>query len=545
MKKLITLFLCLSLVATLLAGCGPTGTNSGGNAGDNGDGQTTITIGLLEDVNVQDYETNAFTLWLEEQSGYNIEFYYYAASANDAKSQVSTMVAIGEDLPDIVFNVPLGDGVIQEFGEDEYIIDLKPYFEDKEKSKVFWERMAELPEDYQETILRTITDKKTGSMYAFPHAEYTVIDTMAYQVYINQEWLDALNLEMPTDTDSLYNVLKAFLEQDPNGNGQADEIPLIGAGLSGNTINWLINMFTYLGDHTWNVDSDGQLYLPQTTDEYREALKYINKLVKDGLLPDSVFSMSWTDVKGLLNQPDGVEKVGIFVAHPTLVGDMTNDALYAYEALPYWGCAAMSDNQLSRKTYISAGCENPDAAWEILMLMCSKEGSYRMRYGDKGTDWVEADEGATSYLGLPAEIKVLNEAQATSQGNESWKEISATIMNNAENEASQLDDNTDDWTKKKLQIMADCYEYYQAAQENNPDVLCPKLIYSLEESEMTVNERSNCSSYLSQMRSNFCIGINDPSNDTQWAEYLTELESLGLEAWRSQAQSIYEAQIAE
>lgn len=545
MKKLITLFLCLSLVATLLAGCGPTGNADGGNAGDGDDGKTTITIGLLEDVNVQDYETNAFTLWLEEQSGYNIEFYYYASSANDAKSQVSTMTAIGEDLPDIVFNVPLGDGVIREFGEDEYIIDLKPYFDDKEKSKVFWERMAELPEDYQQTIMRTITDKKTGAMYAFPHAEYTVIDTMAYQVYINQEWLDALSLEMPTDTESLYNVLKAFLEKDPNGNGQADEIPLVGAGLSGNTINWLINMFVYLGDHTWNVDENGQLYLPQATDEYREGLKYINRLVKDGLLPDSVFSMSWTDVKGLLNQADGVEKVGIFVGHPTLVGDMSNDALHAYEALPYWGCAAMNDNQLYRKTYISTGCENPDAAWEILMLMCSKEGSYRMRYGNKGTDWVEADAGATSYLGLPAEIKVLNESQATSQGNESWKEISATIMNNAENEASQLDENTDKWTQKKLQIMADCYKYYQAAQQNNPEVLCPKLIYSLEEAEMTVNERSNCSSYLTQMRSNFCIGINDPSNDSQWADYLKELETLGLEAWRSQAQSIYEAQIAE
>lgn len=544
MKKLIAFLLCLTLVGTLFAGCGPAD-STGGDSGNKDAGDITITIGLLEDVNVQDYETNEFTLWLEEQTGYNLEFYYYAASANDAKSQVSTMVAIGEDLPDIVWNVPLGSGVIQEFGEDEYIIDLSPYFEDKEKSKVFWDRMAELPEDYQDTIMRTITDKKTGAIYSFPHAEYTVIDTMAYQVYINQEWLDALSLEMPTDTESLYNVLKAFLTQDPNGNGQVDEIPLIGAGLSGNVINWLVNMFTYVDSRTWNVDENGKLYLPQITDEFREALKYINKLVAEGLMPDSVFSMSWTDVKGLLNQADGVEKIGIFVGHPTLVAEMGNEAIYAYEALPYWGNAVMNDNQLYNKTYISTGCENPDAAWEVLMTMCSKEASYRMRYGNKGTDWVDADEGATSYLGLPAEIKVINEAQATSQGNESWKEISATIMNNAENEASQLDEDTNEWTKKKLQIMADCYEYFQEGMKNNPAVTCPKLIYSLEESEMTINERSNCSNYLNQMRSNFCIGINDPSDDAQWNEYVKEVETLGLAAWRDQAQQIYDAQIAE
>lgn len=33
---------------------------------------------------------------------------------------------------------------------------------------------------------------------------------------------------MPTTTTEFYNVLKAFKEKDPNGNGKADEIPPIG-----------------------------------------------------------------------------------------------------------------------------------------------------------------------------------------------------------------------------------------------------------------------------------------------------------------------------
>lgn len=46
---------------------------------------------------------------------------------------------------------------------------------------------------------------------------------------INKQWLDNLKLEVPATTDELYTVLKAFKEQDANGNGDSkDEIPMMG-----------------------------------------------------------------------------------------------------------------------------------------------------------------------------------------------------------------------------------------------------------------------------------------------------------------------------
>ena len=51
-----------------------------------------------------------------------------------------------------------------------------------------------------------------------------VTPTNLFMIY--QPWLDALNLEMPETTEELYNVLVAFKTQDPNGNGEADEIPM-------------------------------------------------------------------------------------------------------------------------------------------------------------------------------------------------------------------------------------------------------------------------------------------------------------------------------
>ena len=45
--------------------------------------------------------------------------------------------------------------------------------------------------------------------------------------FINQVWLDNLGLDMPTTTDEFVEVLRAFKDNDANGNGNPnDEIPL-------------------------------------------------------------------------------------------------------------------------------------------------------------------------------------------------------------------------------------------------------------------------------------------------------------------------------
>ena len=45
-----------------------------------------------------------------------------------------------------------------------------------------------------------------------------------YRAWINQTWLDNLGLEMPTTPEELYTVLKAFKEQDANGNGDPGDV---------------------------------------------------------------------------------------------------------------------------------------------------------------------------------------------------------------------------------------------------------------------------------------------------------------------------------
>jgi putative aldouronate transport system substrate-binding protein len=50
---------------------------------------------------------------------------------------------------------------------------------------------------------------------------------------IRADWLKKLNLQMPTTMDELYNVLVAFRDNDPNGDGKKDEIPMTDYNLNG------------------------------------------------------------------------------------------------------------------------------------------------------------------------------------------------------------------------------------------------------------------------------------------------------------------------
>ena len=156
MKKLLAALLCLVMILGLFAGC-----NKGGNKDNNEiptdeQGRQIITIGLPQDVAVTDYETNAYTLWLEEKSGYHIEFQYFASAAADYKTQLATMlINENERLPDILWGFKgLGGDVWRLYGEDGYFIDLTDYIMDKEgAAKTWWDQANLLGDDYIDSVL--------------------------------------------------------------------------------------------------------------------------------------------------------------------------------------------------------------------------------------------------------------------------------------------------------------------------------------------------------------------------------------------------------
>lgn len=103
---------------------------------------------------------------------------------------------------------------------------------------------------------------------------------------IRQDWLDALNLEMPETFDELYEVAKAFTENDPDGNGQNDTVGIVTAyqGVGNRGWNGFQTLATAFGAPNGWAYQDGTMVPDFGTQEYMTALKYIKKLYDDGYM---------------------------------------------------------------------------------------------------------------------------------------------------------------------------------------------------------------------------------------------------------------------
>jgi len=297
--------------------------------------EVTITIGLMQNSNTEDYETNEYTLWLEEQTGINLEFKYFSNDEGEAVTQLNLMIAGGEELPDILWGMKGVDAALMyELGEDEYLVDVKNYFSDY--GYWFWEEYEYVPEADKEAIFQYGMDPSNGALYAFPRYAEGGVDLVDSMAVINTAWLEAIGEEMPTNVDELYTVLQKFASEDPNGNGAADEIPLVGyeGGYRADIIQWIINAYVYcLDDEFFNV-TDGEIWVPYTTDEYRQAMIYLNKLYSEGLISPMFYTITdKSELTALMTPSDGVAKAGVGAAHPSLHYETDNALIFEYSAL--------------------------------------------------------------------------------------------------------------------------------------------------------------------------------------------------------------------
>jgi ABC-type glycerol-3-phosphate transport system substrate-binding protein len=246
-----------------------------------------------------------------------------------------------------------------------------------------------------------------GNIYGYPSYYSDPGDNSALGMWINKAWCDKLGLAIPTTTDELYNVLKAFKDNDPNGNGLADEIPLIGhAGWMGDVCTQLTNAFIY---DAWDPDFsyqlnvvDGNLVAPFVTEEWHNALRYLNKLSAEGLLSPLSFSQTQNELKAILSAPnDQPTLVGAFVGHPSpLFGsDGAVDRVQEYVAVPamigpegvQWSPYKMA--KPACKAFVTVDCENPDLAFRVLDALAREDMSLTMRYGEQNIDWEYTTEG--------------------------------------------------------------------------------------------------------------------------------------------------------
>ena len=524
----------------------------------------TLTIALKPDYRATDYNNNPLTTWLEEQTGINIQVHEFVGSASDIVTQVNLMMTGGEELPDIVRITNMSESMKAEHVREGNIVNLAGYL--MTDAYYFTESMRRSytdEKDYKrmtEFFLGRSSDSVSGYVYNFPQLYDQITLAVENQVVVNVDWLNKLGLQKPTTVDELYNVLVAFRDKDPNGNGKKDEIPMCGmdSGIYRNIVNWVINAFIQYGYTNGGIQvQDGKIFTAATHDVYREALKYVNKLISEDLLSGMTLTMGATDIKNLLNPTGGAPAtVGITAVQNSNDWIVGNDTIFSYEAMPalkdagygMGGYGMVDIDTQYNYVMITSSCENPQLAFRLLDFMCSAEAFLRQRWGEKGVQWdyIEntqyAGKGAgKGHLGGDASIVLLGDPNTK---NCRWyHQMTFNAQDYWQYYLDPEEAKTDHYLYSRL-IMKQNVDYELAA--GMPAERFEFWTFTDEEWEVYSETDTDIWNYIIRARAEFLAGVQrDPNSDADWAQYLEDLEDLNIEgAWIETAQASFERQKA-
>lgn len=514
----------------------------------------TLKVALTTSSMVTDYEDNYFTNYLEDKLGIEIAFYMLPVDSSDTRTKIALMATSKEDLPDVfVMDNHLTDEMILSYGEAGLFKELDEYIRDPEKMPNY----CAIP-DEDRVFMTTASTQANGHVYSLSAYEPETWNMTPYRMFINKAWLDTLNLEVPTTTEELKQVLIAFRDEDPNGNGLQDEIGVYGqsSGSYGQNITAaLMNAFLYWNDNSINSglalsDEDYETVIaPYTTEAWREGLRYLHDLYAEGLLSADTFTDDNNTYKAVLNQDVqtvGLTSSGSLSSWPAVA---TNPAFAQMQLIaPLTGPEGVNYTPFlevwpGQELMICASTEKLDLAIRFADEFFSFETSMIERFGEENVDWsrdpamLEGQSNAYLELGLTDKIAYLVTSTVWADNqHQTWRNHGPRYMS-LENFLMVYDYSTGRKydPNDPTNLNGECYQMYYF---NKPEKLLPKLKYTPKETEALTDAMINVPSYVKQALAEFTTGTRDI--ETGWDQYLAELDSMGLQQLVSISQDAYD-----
>lgn len=367
---------CASVL--LLAGCG------GSDSATTEDGKPIVTVQVVKDARAEKMSKMEWTKDLEKSCGCSINWQDVASSSWDQQKKAS--LAAGE-VADVTIS-GFGSGDMGEYGS--LFLDLKPELKNMPNlSKMFKE------EPYSQVISTTTEGKILGT----PTVARPVTARTSNHMFINKQWLDKLNLQVPTTWDELRTVLNAFKTQDPNGNGKADEVPIDfnspgtgGFGLFQPNVLLASRGIVVPNGPLGMYVENGKVKNYLTDSRYKELISYLHDLWSDGVVSPEAFTHDWSKYTGTAKGNGSTATVGFTwmwtpsdIFGPELGGQyITLPSLKASSdqtETPVWAYNGDDLAYQADRAVISANVKNKEAALKVVDAFYSPDISIQARYG--------------------------------------------------------------------------------------------------------------------------------------------------------------------
>lgn len=515
MKKMIACTLGSILLICSLSGCGD-GSATAPNDKKTGDEmvevkypleeKVTLTMATIEssliNAHADDLMDTLFGKAWQAATGVEIELEVYADS-----TALNLMYASGE-LPDIILASFSGysggvdnavrDAIIQPITDYmAYAPDLQAVLDGNE----YWKKCATTAE---------------GEVIGFPFIRGSEEILSPAGLIYRQDYLDAVNMEVPDTAEEFYNVLKAFKEQlNVEYPFSVSKAWLYNYGLERGVLTspfGLVNSDWY--------QKDGTIHYGAAENEYKEVLTFLNKLYKEKLLDNNFSTISFSDMgANLMNDKTGVVlsalQSGLGNYEAAMEGEdfelVPGKSLVAKDGdTPMYGHYDYALN--GTYAVITPACKNIEAAVQFLNYGYTEAGSNLFNFGIEG-------ESYTVENGTPVFTDVIL------NNSDGW-----TIQEAMAQYTLSWDAGPFVQSKDVLQI--NTYESQQLALKrwaaHDANKYCiPNL--SIESKDLSRYTRlaSDINTYVGEMTIKYIRG--EKSLDTFESEYLATLNQLGID----------------
>ncbi|WP_373229354.1 extracellular solute-binding protein [Cohnella sp.] len=476
-----------------------------------------------------DFNTQPLMKEIEQMTNVHVE--WDTIVETDYLAKRNLLLASG-NLPDFFLGSRFSDTELIKYGKDGTIIPLNDLIENN---------MPNLKAilDSRPDIKAAIT-APDGNIYALPQGEeigsgQQEIGANPDFLYINQDWLDALKLEMPKTIDEYTAVLKAFKTQDPNGNKKADEIPLtyIDNFWTGD-IGVLYGAFgvpdkthrpnnpTYI-DHL-NVDNGVVSYSAQQ-EGFKEGTAYLNQWFKEGLVDLEAFTHDYGSY--FARGKTEVETIGSMIWWDK--NDVAGPERGEHWKIvpPFEGMVVKwnSGGGLGRDgSAITKDNKNPEVTAAWLDTMYEPVMAAQVRFGPIGV-WYDQD----------ASGKLVGKTDLENPGE---LRQSTAISNGIGLLLAEFTNKVDYVEPRALQRVNDSVEFYVPQMQKEK---FPNIFFSEDELKVIDRLKPDISAYTNKMRAKWLMsgGV-----EKDWDEFQATLKKMGIEELLAAHQSGYDRYLA-
>ncbi len=514
----------------------------------------TVNIMVPQPPCVEDFNTNGFSKFMEQKTGIKVNWIMVPEQA--AKEKLALTLASG-DLPDAFFGFERVLGFAEEttYGvEEKLFMPLNKFYSDGTLPN-----LSKALQDFPGAVgFMTLTD---GNIYSLPRLEVCYHCTNAAKLFVYKPFLDKLGLKVPETTEEFYNTLVALRDKDPNGNGKKDEIPLAGSiiGWNDQVERFLINSFIYC-DLDTNISANyeanaGYFMNGKKIDTavnktaYRDALKYINRLYKEGLIYNGSFTQDSSQLTQLVESA-ALPVVG-FVAGGWRgqFSSLSGERFLHFQAIaPLKGPRGVREavnflpTPATGALVLSAKTPYAEAILRYFDYMYSTEGTLKQKYGNEGDAWEWASASDVGLDGKKAIWKQLKPWNDKDPQNVTFIE-GHTIGETAAFRLGQAADLTGEYyAPKNLEkvLYDETHDLYKPYADVKKEV--PPLKYTADESEKFSTIKQELANYIRQSAVKFMVGTLDINSDKDWDAYIKNLDKLQLSAVLANMQSAYDRQ---